>query len=75
MKSLSQDVAHINNLPFLGNAQNVLGILSSCIVHQPFYFTQTMPLSSSFLFLLASFNKRGMLVCGDIMGLGSWEFF
>jgi hypothetical protein len=36
---LSQDMVHINDLPFLGNAQVALGILSSCVTHQPSYFT------------------------------------
>jgi hypothetical protein len=35
----------------------VLGILSSCIVHQHFYFTWTILPSSSFLYLLANFGK------------------
>jgi len=30
-KVLSHDVAHINDLPLLGNAHIVLGILSSCV--------------------------------------------
>ncbi len=30
--ALSQDMAHINDFPFLGDAQVVLGILSSCVV-------------------------------------------
>jgi hypothetical protein len=31
---------------------------------------------SSFLYILAGFNKIVIMqVCGDIMGLGSWEFF
>jgi hypothetical protein len=30
---LCQDMAHIDDLPFLGNTQIVLGILSSCVVH------------------------------------------
>jgi hypothetical protein len=30
---LSQDMAHIDDLPLLENAQVVLGILSSCVVH------------------------------------------
>jgi hypothetical protein len=72
---LSQNVVHIDNLPFLGNIQNVLGVLSSCVVHGPSYLTKTIPLSSSFLSFLASFNERGMEVCGDIMGLGLWESF
>jgi hypothetical protein len=31
-ETLSQDVAHINDLPFLGDAHVALGILFSCIV-------------------------------------------
>jgi len=42
-EALSPDVAHINNLPFLGNDQVVLGILSSCVARQPSYFTRTIP--------------------------------
>jgi len=30
---LFQDMAHIDDLPLLENAQVVLGILSSCVVH------------------------------------------
>jgi len=30
---LFQDVAHIDDLPFLGDAQVALGILSSCVAH------------------------------------------
>jgi hypothetical protein len=36
---LFQDMGQIDDLPFLGNAQVVLGILSSYIVRQHFYFT------------------------------------
>ncbi len=36
---LFQDMGQIDDLPFLGNVKVVLGILSSCIVHQHFYFT------------------------------------
>jgi hypothetical protein len=52
---LSQDVAHINDLFFLGDTQVALGIFFSCVVHQLFYLTWTIP-PSSFLSLLASFN-------------------
>jgi hypothetical protein len=68
---LSQDVAHINDLPFLGETQVALGILSSCVTHQPSYFTYIV--LPSFLSILARFNKKIMQVCGDIMGLGSCE--
>jgi hypothetical protein len=68
-------MAHINDLPFLGDAHVVLGILSSCVIHQPSYLTQIIPFSSPFLFILAGFDKTIMQVCGDIMGLGSWESF
>jgi hypothetical protein len=30
---LFQNMAHINDIPFLGNAQVVLGSLSSCVIH------------------------------------------
>jgi hypothetical protein len=72
---LSQNVVHIDDLPLLGDAQVALGILSSCVACQPFYFTWIIPHSSSFLSLLASFKKKIMQVCGDIMGPGLWESF
>ncbi len=68
-------MAHMNNLPFLGDSQVVLGILFSCVAHQPFYLTWTIPPPSSFLSLLAGFDGRVMHVYGDIMGPRSWEFF
>jgi hypothetical protein len=37
---LFQDVVHINDLPFLGDTQTALGILSSCVVRRPFNLTQ-----------------------------------
>jgi hypothetical protein len=40
---LSQDVAHIDDLPFMGDVQVTLGILSSCVIHRPFYFTRIIP--------------------------------
>jgi hypothetical protein len=67
-------VAHINDFPLFRNTQVALGILSSCVIHQPFYFTQTIPPFSSFPYLLVGFDKRVMQICGDIMGLRSWEF-
>jgi hypothetical protein len=72
-KVLSQDVAHIDDFPLLKNTQVALGILSSCVIHQPFNLTQTIPPPSSFPSLLVSFNKKVMQICGDIMGPGSWE--
>ncbi len=63
------------NFPLLGDAHVALGILSSCVTHRPSYLTWIIFLSSHLLFLLASFNKRVMQVCGDIMGLRLWEFF
>jgi hypothetical protein len=71
---LFQDVAHINDLPLLGNAQVVLGILSSCVTRQPSYLTRTVS-PSSFMFLLASFDTKNMQIYGDIMGPKSWESF
>jgi hypothetical protein len=36
---LFQDVVHIDDLPFLGDTHVILGILSSCVVRRPSYFT------------------------------------
>jgi hypothetical protein len=47
-EALSQDVMHINDLPFLGHTHVVLGILSLCVAHQSSYLTQILP----FLFFL-----------------------
>jgi hypothetical protein len=38
-EALFQDVMHVDNLPLLGNAHIVLGILFSCVVCRPSYFT------------------------------------
>jgi hypothetical protein len=70
---LFQDLAHINDLHFLGDTHVALGIMSSCVTCQPSYFIQTIFLSFSFLSLLANFNNQIMYVCGGIMGLRSWE--
>jgi hypothetical protein len=48
---------HINDLSILGDTQVALGILSSCVIHQPFYLIQITFPFSSFLSLLAGFNK------------------
>ncbi len=48
-ETLSQEVTHIDDLPLLGDAHVALGILSSCVVHRPFYLTWTIPPPSSFL--------------------------
>jgi hypothetical protein len=45
-----------------------LGILFSCVTCRPSYLTWIVPLSSSFLFLLAGFEMKIMQVCKDIMG-------
>jgi hypothetical protein len=63
----------MDDFPFLGDAHVGLGILFSCIVHQPSYFTQIIPFSSFFLYFLVGFDRKIMQVCGDIMGLRSWE--
>jgi hypothetical protein len=42
----------------LGNAQVALGILSSCVICQPSYFTWIILPFSSFLFLLVNFDKE-----------------
>ncbi len=67
-------MVHIDDFPLLQNTQVTLGILSSCVIHQPSYFIWTIHFSFSFLSILASFDERVMQVCGDIMHPGSWEF-
>jgi hypothetical protein len=37
-EALSQDVAYIDDLLFLGDTQITLGILSSCVTYRPSYF-------------------------------------
>jgi len=71
---LFQDMVHIDDLPLLGNAHVVLGILFSCVACWPSYLTRTIP-PSSFKVLLASFNMKIMQICGDIMGPRSCESF
>jgi hypothetical protein len=66
-------MAHIDHFLLLGDTHVTLGILSSFVAHQPSYFMRIVPLS--FLSFLASFDKIFMQVCGNIMCLGSWEFF
>jgi hypothetical protein len=61
-EALFQNIAHIDDILFLGDAQPALGILSSYVIRQPSYFTWIIPLSSSFLSFLASFNKKVMQV-------------
>jgi hypothetical protein len=65
----SQDMVHINDLPFLRDAQVALGILSSYVACRPSYFTRTLP--PSFFCFLANFDKKVMQVCENIMGPGS----
>jgi len=36
---LFQDVAHIDDLRLLGDAQVILGILASCVTYLPSYLT------------------------------------
>jgi len=57
---LSQDMAHIDDLPFLGNILVALGILFSCIACRPSYFTWIVLHFSSFLSLLVGFDGRVM---------------
>jgi hypothetical protein len=59
-ETLSQNVVHIDDFPFLGNAKVALSILSSCITRQPFYLTHTILHFSSFLFFLVCFNRKNM---------------
>jgi hypothetical protein len=47
-------MVHIDDLPFLGNAQVALGILSSFVICQPFYFFTD---NTFFFFLLVSFGE------------------
>jgi hypothetical protein len=70
---LSQDVAHLDDLLLLGNAQVILSILSSCVTYQTSYFTWIIP--PSFLSLLVGFNESIMQVCVPIINLKSWESF
>ncbi len=72
---LFQNMTHINDLLFLGDAHVALGILFSCVIHKPPYLTWIIFLSFSFLFFLVGFNRKVMHVCGDIMGPRSWEPF
>jgi hypothetical protein len=67
-------MVHINDLPFLGDAQVTLGILSSYVDYQPPYLTWTIFPPSSFIYIFMSFNKRVMQLCEDIMGPRFWEF-
>jgi hypothetical protein len=60
--------------PSFGRCPCCFGILFSCVIHWPSYFTWTIP-PFSFLSLLASFNKKVMQIYGDIIGPKSWEFF
>jgi hypothetical protein len=54
---LFQDMAKINDFPFLGDAQVALDILSSCVICQSSYLTWTVPPSPSFLSFLVGFCK------------------
>jgi hypothetical protein len=56
---LSQDVVHINDLPFLGDAHVALGILSSYVIRRPSDLTWIVP-PFSFLCFLPSFDKKIM---------------
>ncbi len=56
LESLFQDMAHINYLPFLGNAQVTLGSLSSCVIHRLSFLTRTIH-PSFFLSFLVNFDK------------------
>jgi hypothetical protein len=77
-EALFYNVTHIDDLPFLQNAQVALGVLFSYVAHRLSYLTRTVsPLSpfSSLLFLLVGFDKRVMEICGDIIDPKSWESF
>ncbi len=74
-EALSQGLMHIDDLRFMGDTHVALNILSSCVACQPFYFMRKIPFYSSFLSLLVGFDNKVTHVCGDMMGLGSWEYF
>jgi hypothetical protein len=57
---LSQDITHIDDLPLMGDTQVDLGIFSSCVTRRPSYLTHIVFSFSSFLSILAGFNKRVM---------------
>jgi hypothetical protein len=59
-ETLFQGMTHIDDLPLLGDTQVALDILFSCVICQPFYFTQTIYIFSSFLFFLAGFDNKVM---------------
>jgi hypothetical protein len=63
---LFQNMAHIDDLPLLGDTQVALGILSSCVICRPSYLTWTVPLL--FLIFLRIFDRKIIEVCGDITG-------
>ncbi len=52
-ETLFQDVVHIDDLPFMGNAHVILSILSFCVARWSYYFTWII----FFFFLLVSFGK------------------
>jgi hypothetical protein len=62
-ETLLQNMAHIDDLPFLGDAHISLGILSSFVAHQPSYLTRTILLYlSSCLFWHFLIGKLCMYV-------------
>jgi len=68
-ETLSQNMAHIDDLPFLWDTQVTLGILSSHVICQSFYFIWTVPFPSSFLFLLVNMcGHYGSKVLGVYSG-------
>jgi hypothetical protein len=68
-------MVHIDDLPLLGNAHVVLGILSSCVICWPSYFTWTIFHFPSFMSFLVGFDNKVIQVGVNIMGLRSWESF
>jgi hypothetical protein len=58
-EALFQNMTHIDDLPFLGDTQVALGILSSsCVAHRPSYLTQIVLYFSSFLSFLVGFDEK-----------------
>ncbi len=54
---------------------NVLWVFCPRVYLLTFSFHTTIFFSFSFMFFLASIDRKVVQVCGDIMGPGFWEFF
>jgi hypothetical protein len=58
-EALSQNMAHIDDLFFLGNLPVALSILASSVIRRPLYLIRTLP-PSSFMSLLVGFDRKVM---------------